>query len=320
MSAHRLEPLRESQIAELTELINRSYAADSIEMIMTRQEVEDLVITPHTTPQDDARVVVANGEIAGYALVGYRPSGLDQERAHLLGTVDAPHRGKGIGSDLLRWSIERATERLQAIDNDLPRYIRSDAYDWQEDVLALFARHGLKPVRYHHEMIRPLGDSPLLVTDGFQIVGWKPELSEAARASRNTAFRDHWGSTPVDADSWQHWLDDHGTRLDLSFLALAGDEVIGVCMNANYPDDEAIHGRREGWIEGLSTVREWRRRGVATALLVRSFQAFEEAGFTHAALGVDTENPTGAARLYTDLGFVTERRSILVQLEPASGG
>ena len=48
---------------------------------------------------------------------------------------------------------------------------------------------------------------------------------------------------------------------------------------------------------------KWRRRGVASALIVSSFKAFRERGLTDAALGVDSENPNGALGLYEGLGF-----------------
>lgn len=36
---------------------------------------------------------------------------------------------------------------------------------------------------------------------------------------------------------------------------------------------------------------------------------------THASITVDSDNPTGAARLYRALGFVSEQRSIISQIE-----
>ncbi len=49
--------------------------------------------------------------------------------------------------------------------------------------------------------------------------------------------------------------------------------------------------------------------------------AFAEAGFDHAALDVDSENPTGAFRLYRALGFEPDHRAITFQIaldpEPA---
>jgi GNAT superfamily N-acetyltransferase len=115
--------------------------------------------------------------------------------------------------------------------------------------------------------------------------------------------------------SYKHRLDGQGVALDLSVIALFEGQVVGVSLNAHFPEDEELLGRRDGWVESLGVVKEWRRKGMATALLKASFNAFLDAGFTHAALGVDTENPTDALKLYTGLGFEPTHRSITSELE-----
>jgi ribosomal protein S18 acetylase RimI-like enzyme len=131
---------------------------------------------------------------------------------------------------------------------------------------------------------------------------------------RNESFADHWGSTPTDPEAWEHALATAGNRLDLSFLALDGDRVVGVCRNGHFPDDEAVTGRRDGWILQVGVVRSHRKRGIASALIAASHAAFRDAGMTHAALGVDSENPTGAYQLYERLGYRPMRRSITYQM------
>ncbi len=49
--------------------------------------------------------------------------------------------------------------------------------------------------------------------------------------------------------------------------------------------------------------RPWRRQGLGEALLLRSFQAFRERGYTRGTLGVDASSPTGATRLYERAGM-----------------
>ena len=91
--------------------------------------------------------------------------------------------------------------------------------------------------------------------------------------------------------------------------------MIASCANASYPEDEAVTGRKDAWIANIATLREWRGRGIASAMLVWSLGAFAAAGFTHAVLDVDTDNPTGAARLYRNLGFETNHHAIIFQRE-----
>jgi ribosomal protein S18 acetylase RimI-like enzyme len=65
----------------------------------------------------------------------------------------------------------------------------------------------------------------------------------------------------------------------------------------------------------LGTLRSHRKRGIASALVLTACRAFREQGFTHAALGVDSESPTGANRLYQTLGFTELNKSVQHQLE-----
>ena len=139
--------------------------------------------------------------------------------------------------------------------------------------------------------------------DGFQLVPWETVDSESIRDAHNEAFADHWGSTPIPRESWEHMGEASDLRPDLSFVAVADGEVLGYARNAVVPDDWELLGRKEGWVEQLGVRRAWRKRGVASALLGNSMRAFLEDGLDHAALAVDTDNPTGAYGLYRRLGF-----------------
>ena len=70
-------------------------------------------------------------------------------------------------------------------------------------------------------------------------------------------------------------------------------------------------GVREGWIEAIGVIPEWRGRGLGSALMVQSLNDFAALGFMRAALDVDTENPTGALQLYEKLGFEAVKRTIV---------
>jgi ribosomal protein S18 acetylase RimI-like enzyme len=58
-----------------------------------------------------------------------------------------------------------------------------------------------------------------------------------------------------------------------------------------------------GWIRSLGVRRRWRRKGLAMALLHHSFGEFYRRGKRSVGLGVDSENPTGATRLYERAGM-----------------
>lgn len=311
-----LIPLAEEHLSPIVEIMRREGEHHSFPWIFTRDELEEMYDEPHFDPAQDGRVALVDGQVAGWGRVWHQPSGKRQERGFLIGSVDPPFYGRGVGSAILRWQIQRATEKVRMPVGDHPRYLRAQNYEWVKAALDLYSRQGLEPVRWFDEMLRPLA-APIevVVPEGVTIRPWQPEDSPKARVVKNSAFEDHWGSTPTDEASWSKWLTEHGVRLDLSWVAEADGRLVGHSLNEHYPDDEKRTGRREGWIANLAVLREWRGRGVASALITASLERFAGEGFTHAALGVDSDNPTGAAGLYRRLGFESRYRSVTYQLE-----
>jgi mycothiol synthase len=58
-----------------------------------------------------------------------------------------------------------------------------------------------------------------------------------------------------------------------------------------------------GWIRNLGVVPAARRRGAACYLLEHALASYAAAGRSLVGLGVDTENVTGALRLYESAGM-----------------
>jgi ribosomal protein S18 acetylase RimI-like enzyme len=299
-------------------LTNRSEQSDGLPVVHTVEEMRDDLEVPFIDLEQDSRLALRDGELAGLVWIWNPPVEGALQRAHLIGTVDPSHRGQGVGRALLSWSVDRATERLRRGPAEQAKFVRVGAWEWLDANRQLFIRLGFTPVRWFEELLRTLDSlPPVEVPTGVTIVPWPADRQEELRAVRNGAFADHWGSTPVDAARWEHDLHGHGTRLDLSAAALdeASGAIVALVENAAFPEDDERTGRREAWIGTIGTARAWRRRGVASALVAWSLAAFADAGFTHAALGVDADNPTGAARLYRALGFEPMRRSVTYQIE-----
>jgi mycothiol synthase len=315
-----LRPVTLEQVDELCALANRTEQFEGIPRVLTVDELREDLEAPHVDVSADTRAAYVDGELAGWAWIWNPPSEVRLERAYLLGEVDPAHRGQGVGRALLAWSLGRAEERLRARDHDLPRYVRVDAYDFLDANHRLYARMGFEPIRWFEELVRPLEDLPaVVVPEGLELRPWPDDREEELRIVHNEAFADHWGSAPIGPPEWHAATTGHGARTDLSFVAVDEDtdRVVAICLNHAYPEDDELTGRREAWIDSLGTVRDWRRRGAASALIASSLAAFAAERFTHALLGVDSDNPTGAAHLYRALGFERQRRSVTHQIEIA---
>ena len=257
----------------------------------------------------DVQLALLGDELVGYVRALNFPSDELWERCYLIGTVHPDHRGQGIGRTLMTWAIERGTALLRSSDNALPKYLRAELHESAVATRRLFESLGFRDVRKFEELLRPLTDLPP-VNDpaGVRIVPWPEDRDEEIRLVKNTAFADHWGSTPTPANRWQSWVRGFGSFPEHSFIALdQADRVVAYSLNHRYAADDEVIGRRDAWIDNLGTLPEWRGRGIASALIVRSLHAFAAAGLTHASIGVDSDSLTGAIRLYKSLGFVTNR-------------
>jgi mycothiol synthase len=181
---------------------------------------------------------------------------------------------------------------------------------------------GYEPVRYSFYMVRAnLDDLPNApMPEGLEIREVRPEHLRAIFDAEVEAFRDHWGAAvPTEADYQQFLTDPVVGNYALWNVAWDGDQVCGMVRGYISAEENEQFGRKRGWVENISVRRPWRRRGLARALIAASIRKLREAGMTEGALGVDTENPNGALRLYESCGFVVSRREATYR-KPLVGG
>jgi mycothiol synthase len=321
MAAFVLRPARPDDLPAIGDLVRRTEAFDGVPRVLSDEELHDDCHASFFDLGADARVAVVDGAIVGWSNVWHPPVEAVLDRLDLDGIVDPSHRGQGIGRALFGWSLERAKERAASVTHGLPTYIRVGG-DVEDDARRrLFARFCFEAARYSDELLQPLdGELPAIEPpEGITLLPWDDARDEELRALRNETFRDHWGSTSVDAELWRDIVHGHGHRPDLSVIAVDQDDrAVGLSLNWHYPEDSEVTGRRDGVIAVLGTTRPWRGRGVASALIARSLVVFAEAGMDHALIEVDTENPSGAARLYRSLGFEPVRRTVTYLLSSTS--
>ena len=207
-------------------------------------------------------------------------------------------RGRGLGRELLRWSVGRARQLRDMLAPGDAWTFDADAYSTEATALHLFERVGMRPVRYWYEMRADLGrpvrqlPRPELAVIAFA-AGYAPALHEAW----NDAMADHVDSETLSLADWSRQeLYQPGFRPDLTRLAIHGDTVAAYVMVG-----EETPGRVR--INGVGTRRAWRRQGLAGALLAEAMQAAADDGQQRASLGVDSESPTGAVSIYQRAGF-----------------
>jgi mycothiol synthase len=264
---------------------------------------------PETNPATDSLLVLTpEGQAAALGWIFTPPEAGQEYVSFLWGDVHPQHRQRGLGDFIQDWMEARANQILSTMPTDHPHVMRVFTKVGLKDREALFEKHGFKIARSFYRMRRDLSQpiQPPNLPAEVSLVAWDSERNVEALQVINEAFSDHWGFIPTTMDRWRLWVLDHEHfRPDLSFMVLSAGtgEIVGLSVNKVDLGENKACGIQEGWVMELCVRRSWRNQGLATALLNASMQAFKADGLEYAGLGVDTENLTGALRIYERLGY-----------------
>jgi mycothiol synthase len=261
---------------------------------------------------DSMGAFTGDGELLALGWCLVPKTGKTEHRAFVWLLVHPRIRGT-VEDDLVDWIEAVGVERLRAFGGDLPAAMyRYEVYEWMKDEIALFERHEFKLVRYFTENIRDLSDpiADSLLAEGLVARSWSDEIAGDALAVHNAAFVDHWGSQPIEREHWDTFYANEFFQPQMSWVVYDEVTPVAYVQCSKYPHDWEDRGRTEAWIEGIGTIEGYRGRGIASALIALAMRAFSDDGMEYAILGVDSENPTGANRIYERLGFVPEKRMV----------
>lgn len=307
-------PATEGDIDAILECEQEISAVDHPHYVTIREELEeDFEHSYVDVARDTVVAVTDDGRVLAWGLVLEPPGQESLVREILAGGVRPSERGRGLGRALLQWQLARGTERLAASDRMLPGWLMTFVDKRVDAAHRLYERFDLSPARYFLELRRDLVEPvpTIALHPELTIAQFSPELSEAARVARNESFRDHWGSQPTNPEQWESFTGRSTFRPDLSFLALAPDgAVAGFVLSSVSEADWPGQGFSSAYVDLVGVTRDWRKRGIAAALLARTLVAVAAAGLDKAVLDVDSDSPTGALGLYTRLGFVESNTSV----------
>jgi mycothiol synthase len=272
--------------------------------------------------RDGLAVCDPAGEVVGYATVMSPPTFRDALAVYLEGRVRPDLRGRGIGRTLLAWQLDQGRSLHAERHPEAPGALTVDVPDGMPSLAGLVRRAGLTPDRWYREMQRPLADLPgTRQPDGLDVVPFSWDRDDEVRRAHNVSFTRHHGSTEHPPEAWTSlFTGRRGFRPDLSRLAVDDGAVVGYVLAYVSEADTVARGSREVDLGQIGVLPSARGRGVATALIAEVLHAAAEQDCRTAGLGVDTENVTGALRLYEALGFrpVRTRVSWTLDLPPVA--
>jgi mycothiol synthase len=292
-------------------------------------EVVDLLVAcdvdEYGVPDTTAKDIANEWELPGFALprdawvaesadglVGYAAAGDEKRTGELEGDLFVHPGGWDDGASLgdrLIGLVERRAAEIAAergydgarLDLFCPAVNRTKR--------ELLERHGYVVRRRVFRMDADLsGDVPEVAPpEGIRITTFRAGTDdEVFRAAMDEAFEDHFRQSDEPKESWRHRLLGHPDFDEsLWFVAREGDEVVGVSAAYDFGDT--------GWVKGLGVRRPWRRRGLAAALLSRTFVELKRRGQLRVGLGVDAEAEHDPLGVYQRAGMRVSQTHVLYE-------
>jgi mycothiol synthase len=307
----------EEDVPAITALANAVAEVDGPEYGRTEQETRRILSGPTAMAEDNAFLVLDSAQLVAFGRVEME-EGPGESIFFTRGHVHPQWRRQGIGTLLMHTLETRARERLGEAKNQAVQ-LRAWTNLVFKGQVALFESMGYELRRYFFDMERPVteGGAKMEIPAPVYPEGiTRRTLAErhnlrAVWQATDEAFRDHWGHTDTTLEQWEHWISDPNHRPDHWVIAWddAQDEVAGVCMTGIEPEHIERIGRNEGWVYVLAVRRPYRGRGLGSALLLDGARIIQGEGMDFAMLDVDTENLTGALRLYEQAGFRAVKKS-----------
>ncbi len=289
-----MAPGREVDLDDVVLLIEAADRALGVPVDPIREELSWVWHLPSTDLERDTRLIRDGQALVAYAEATWKvpDSG---EPLDVLVRVLPDRANTGIGERLLRWAEAEAQRRAAP-------GIRASVVDRDVSAADLLRSHGFVQVRSMFTMWRSVtadhDDGPL--AEGVTIRRYSDADERILYELHQAAFAEHWGFHPLSFEQWNELL--HGDGWDPSLVFLADADCTAAGYLVGFLEETT------GLVGMLGVLKEHRGRGIAKALLRRSFVEFARRGRKDVRLGVDSQNATGAVRLYEGVGMTVHRR------------
>lgn len=288
MKKYSVRPAVMKDIGAVYDLIAKQKMIDfgsamiSLEDLQKRWEKADL--------EDDTLAAFAEGELAGYAEL------LDDDTPLI---YLAGRNNLDLGFQLLSLLEQKAAARARGTVE-----LVTQISERNQPLLQLFASNGYKSNLSFIIMELTLDEPPIPPqwTEGIHVRTFITGQDEQATYyTDEEASKDKGYHAPLNYEGWvkRMGMDSETFDPDIWFLACDGDNVVGVALNAHDHDPDTV------WVDHLSVLRDWRKKGIGKALLLHSFGEIYKRGLRTVKLSVDSKSLTNAPHLYESVGMRT---------------
>jgi mycothiol synthase len=298
---------------DMVATIHAAKSADQIERSDTLEDMRNnYAHLVNCDPYQDVLIAEVNHQVVGYSRLHWYIDQTSKVRVYVsFGFIRPEWRRKGIGRAMLHHNQARLRSIAAEHPHDMERSFESSCQDTEVENESLLKAEGYLAVRHGFNMVRPdlenIPDLPLPA--GLEVKPVTPDQYRTIWDADQEAFRDHWGNIQGTEEDYQKWLSERIFQPELWQVAWDGDQVAGMVQNFIDVQENAEYRRLRGYTENISTRRPWRKQGLARALIARSLHLLKKKGMLEAGLGVDTQNLSGALRLYEFMGFRAVKRA-----------
>lgn len=277
----------------------------------------------HADLPRDCVLVELDGRVVAYGRASWQPMADGTHQVDCLANVEPSLRGCGIEDRLLDHAVARAADQIGMFGTTVSSRVVVYVTGRDEGQRRLLESRGFVLVRRYAQLVRgSLDDIPdLPLPEPFVLRPIDPDDRTMHRRVFDAdarAFAESHGQEASSEAAWDAFINFPSFDPTLWRVAFDGETIAGQILN--FMDDPAEDGTRIGMTEAISVQPEYRRRGLARALLAASLRAVRDAGATSAGLGVDTQNPNEALTLYERLGFRIVSETFEYQLGPFPPG
>lgn len=267
---------------------------DDGEWETSADDVREVWTAPGFDLARDAWILEEEGSISGYAYGRLRDAGYRFQGDWF---VRPDRRELGLGAHLLAAMEARGHEAGAAVLTTVVAHT-------DEPGRRLLESLGFEPVRYYWLMRIDL-DGPIPESEcpaGVSLRTARTGIDDReVHALVQGAFADIHNHVESPFEEWRHIMME-GEDFDPSmwFLAESDGEIVGAALCPRY--------ETEGWVRQVAVRRDYRKRGIATALLRTAFAEFQRRGKPRAGLVVDSYNRSGAKSVYEGAGMRVDRQ------------
>lgn len=282
----------------------------------TAEQLEKTWQFPGFSLKDDARLITdEEGRFLGYTAVW------NDTKPHasnfIIQKFDPEFMGTEVEKKLMDWAEEKARENITKAPEDAEVFMGMFVNSSESKKLDSLNRRGFSQKRYFWRMGIDL-DAPIAepqLPEGITIEthAERNNLVDIIKCDRD-CFKDHWGymESPLEEEikEWEHWIKTEPYYdPEYWYLACHEGEIVALCLCMN----GMTIGEEIGYLDSVCVRKDYRKKGLASAMLRHSFRELKKAGRSKAYLHVDASSLTGATRLYEGVGMKENKNHVKME-------